>query len=243
MPRGQPDFGGAAPLDVMGSVADIGELAARLGSIVTYDRRGLVSDLDDFESPTLKWRKYPVIGGGLIYLSSESMRSGNQAVKIVTLATADIYCGLSRIVITPSTKRVGIEASYSYIDSGSYFNIGLDYYDGVTEHKGIARVDPDYGDLYILDSTDNFVKIATLGALHSTYFFNCPMKLVVSFETDYYVRLLFLDREYDLSSYKLYTDPQPVWYAITAFMYLQNKGVDAAKNVHVDDFVFTHSEP
>ncbi|GAH95398.1 unnamed protein product, partial [marine sediment metagenome] len=38
--RGQPDYAALAPKEIAASISDMGEVAARLGSIVTYDKRG-----------------------------------------------------------------------------------------------------------------------------------------------------------------------------------------------------------
>ena len=55
MAHGHPDYGGAAPLATVYTLQDLAELAARLGSIDVFDRRGNVLLLDDFESGIKKW--------------------------------------------------------------------------------------------------------------------------------------------------------------------------------------------
>ncbi|GAI49683.1 unnamed protein product, partial [marine sediment metagenome] len=69
MSRGQPDYGSSAVKEVAGTLADMGELAARLSSIVEYDRRGDVVYLDDFEEPVLKWSPLAA-GAGYIRLDN-----------------------------------------------------------------------------------------------------------------------------------------------------------------------------
>ena len=50
---------------------DHAELAARLGSIDIYDRRGAVIDLDNFEAPYMRWIGETLGGGGNVTLTTE----------------------------------------------------------------------------------------------------------------------------------------------------------------------------
>jgi len=54
MPRGHPDYGQAGPTSLIATVPDLGELAARLGSNNTWDRRGFILWYDDFEASVLR---------------------------------------------------------------------------------------------------------------------------------------------------------------------------------------------
>ena len=57
MPRGQADFGQYAVKEVSASISDMGEVAARLGSIDIYDKRGDVVFFDNFEGAFLRWNR------------------------------------------------------------------------------------------------------------------------------------------------------------------------------------------
>ena len=52
---GLPDYGMYAALENMGNLVDYGELATRLGSIVSFNREGNVIFWDDFEKTPIKW--------------------------------------------------------------------------------------------------------------------------------------------------------------------------------------------
>ena len=63
MGHGYPDYGTQGPVSTVHSIQDLGELAVRLGSIVTFDRRGNVLWLDGFDSGIGAWSK----GGNVNY--------------------------------------------------------------------------------------------------------------------------------------------------------------------------------
>jgi len=54
--HGTPDWGVTAGARTVYQMTDLGELAVRLGSIVTHDRRGDVIFLEDFEEGMGRWR-------------------------------------------------------------------------------------------------------------------------------------------------------------------------------------------
>ncbi|GAH47647.1 unnamed protein product, partial [marine sediment metagenome] len=69
----------------------MGEIAARLGSIVTYDKRGDVVDFDNFEFPVLRWDINVVGSESYARLDSAQCRSGAQCMKMFTDNGVDDY--------------------------------------------------------------------------------------------------------------------------------------------------------
>ncbi|GAI56753.1 unnamed protein product, partial [marine sediment metagenome] len=76
MAHGQPDFGMYQIAKTIYRLADMGELAVRLGSIVTHDRRGDVIWMDNFDSGIAKWYQFASDDDGLVEWSAERSRSG-----------------------------------------------------------------------------------------------------------------------------------------------------------------------
>lgn len=242
MPRGQPDYGAYAAKEVTASVSDMGEVAARLGSIVTYDKRGDVVTFDDFEEPVLSWSTHE--DDGAVYLSSRDVKSGSQAVELSTDRGIDNYAWIRKSFSVLPSKRLGFEVSFGGQMAGWLF-IDVYYYDGAHQYNATVRFD-EAGNIYVWDGDlGDYTLVAALGPLHfglGTNFFH-TMKVVVNFETGKYSRLMFSNQEWDISTISVKVDDA----LITPYLYVDtgriNKDAVAAYVSSVDDFILTQAEP
>lgn len=114
MSHGSPDWGASRPVSTIYQVSDLSELAARLGSIVTFDRRGDVVWLDNFEDNINKWDQSPTGAGAAIALDTDRCRSGGKSCKLTTgnLAGNSTYIHRSFGASVVSAK-LGIELSFT----------------------------------------------------------------------------------------------------------------------------------
>lgn len=241
--RGQPDYGAYAAKEVTASISDMGEVAARLGSIVVYDKRGDVVHFDNFEDAILKW--HTIVTDALCYTRFDSthVRSGSQAVKLHTRALNGYLAGLVKAAPILVSKRVGVEISFSNISYNCFFSLELYFYDGALLHYGEVKIYPFTGKVYIWDKTETDREIADLGKhLVYAHFYN-TIKLVVDFKEDKFMRLLYNLNEYDLSAYETFTEEA----ADVETQYLVRVRIQATSNDEndgwVDDFIFTQAEP
>ena len=240
--RGQPDYGMYAVKEVSASISDMGEVAARLGSIVTYDKRGDVVDFDNFESPVLKWQTARSINTAYVRLDSESVRSLAQAVKLYTPATIGAAASITRSFSTLGSKRLGNEFSLSKLDASCLLYLNFLYAD--PDGARTAQLQISYADktLSIVDADDNVIVIATYPAVTFNVMVFFSIKVVCDFTTNKYVRLLAGNYEYDISDYTIYCNPAaPSDFIVTSF-YLENI-TGAVGCCWIDDWVFTREEP
>ena len=241
MPHGQPDFGLYAAKEVVAGLADLGELAARLNSIVTFDRRGDVVDLDDFEGGVLRWTTYSFSGNGYVRLDSTSPKSGSQGVKLHTYDILEDYASLYRSINILASKRIGHEISFSTLSTDCNYRSEIDYCDGVSRYYGRVKVDPVLKKLYIYVPDLDWVEIGDTGTLISKALFFITVKLVIDFTTAKYARLIFGPTEYDISAYSLrsavVTGPQLI---INCALYNR---ASVGGDVWLDDFILTQNEP
>lgn len=242
MPRGQPDYGMYAPKKVTGSLSDMGELAVRLGSIVSYDKRGDVVDLDDFEAPILRWKvQYLPIGGGS-YFSSLTSRSGIQSYYMYTDASALAVTNVQKYYQLLGVKRLGVEISFCKLLSAGSLEINIWYYDGTNRYKAIARIDANTKKLYVYDSALALVEVADIYAMIDEYFANQTIKLVVDFDTEKYARLLYLNREFDISTISL----NAFGVVVIPSFFVKIEAISlgpAGTATWLDDFILTQNEP
>lgn len=242
MGRGQADYGQYAVKEVAASISDMGEVAARLGSIVTYDKRGDVVDFDNFEEPILRWGTSALGTDSLVCLDSESVKSGGQSAKLTTDASLSAYASIYKYMPVLGTKKLGLEVSQSVLSSGTYLLICLYLYNGIKKIYAELKLDADTSALYILDSTNTYKEIVSGLSLFTNIFSFSTMKLVVDFDAGYYTRLLFDNAQYDLSSEALYSVPSAVLPRIYTQIWLKNNTTDGGAT-WIDDIIWTQAEP
>jgi len=242
MPRGQPDYGAYQAKRVTATLADMGDLAVRLGSIVEYDRRGDIVYLDDFEDTIFKWNGVAT-GIGYVRLDSTHVKSGSQAVILYTDAAIGNIATLSKRFTRLGTERLGIEIRFSEMNPGCDFYFLISYWDGTLGYRARLWYDQSTQNLYVESiPAVGWVLVANVGRLRIGENLWYPVKLVVDFINHQYIRVLYSDVEYTLPPIALPTfgDVGGVW--LMAHFQLINI-VAANHNAWVDDFILTQNEP
>lgn len=242
MPRGQPDYGPQAVKEVTASVSDMGEVAARLGSIVTYDKRGVVVDFDNFETPAWRWQRAMSVGGYVLQ-DSTNPKSGSQAARLYTAAVIGRSCGIYKDTASLVSKRLGSEISFSRLSHDGKFTTNMSHFDGEDAYYPEIYIDSNTGKIYLWDNTLAYREIADEGQLLVEYFYYYTMKMVCDFTLGKYVRLMFMSKEYDISAYTMETAGAPAIPPHTRIE-LELESVNAVvNNCWLDDWVFTQDEP
>ncbi|GAI16225.1 unnamed protein product, partial [marine sediment metagenome] len=113
MTHGGPDWGTPGPLKTIYTLEDMAELVARLGSIVTFDRRGNIIWLDDFEGTLGKWGIETEGAGYSAQLSAEAARSGGFSAKLISPDDEEDRIGLKRWFPLPVESNIGFEFSWA----------------------------------------------------------------------------------------------------------------------------------
>lgn len=242
MARGQPDFGMYAPKTTVGSLSDMAELAVRLGSIDSYDRRGDVILLDDFEGTVLK-----CITGGMagsaVALDATSVRSGSQAVKLTLAAVAASEVWIRKDTPVLISLRIGIEISFSVPATTYTFHIISYHYDGTNEVRGQCRLDFNAKELRIWDNALGWVLIASglnFISVNHTYH---TIKLVCDFSTSKFVRVMLNGTDYDISAYTLRSALSVTVPILRVEPTVVDNGGGIAASIWLDDLIFTMNEP
>ncbi|GAG14536.1 unnamed protein product, partial [marine sediment metagenome] len=114
MPHGVKPYGRTEAQNTVFGLQDMGELAARQGSIVTFDRRGNVIWYDDFESSLNKWLLYDLGVGAAVVESNEAARNGLVSCKVTTSAVLGQYSGIRHDHMIPVLSKLGFEISAAH---------------------------------------------------------------------------------------------------------------------------------
>lgn len=242
MSRGQPDYGALAPKEVAVSISDMGEIAARLGSIVIYDKRGDVVTFDNFEDSILKWSDS--FGSASCYarLDTTNAASGSQSLKLHTDAVATNYAALVKAFSVLASKRIGIEWGFSFLEGNRYLELIIQQYDRKTHSQGGIRINPNLKKIYLQKTDTEWTELVDTGTMAFAQYMFAKIKLVVDFATGKYVRLLFSLNEYDISEYDLFSEESTLAPIMYCNLRLHNIG-EAEGDVWLDDFILTQAEP
>lgn len=244
MVHGMQDYGIYASKTTVVALDDMAELAARLGSIVTYDRKGDVILLDDYEEPLEKFRDSSQALAE-VKLDSTVAVSGAQCVKLTTPATQDRYAEFSYVIPPYHLGRHGIKVSFSAYEmvnlTGYYQIYGL-YYDGSHSYEFGIRVNPKAEKVQVYTSggwTDAVTNLFIDTSLE-TWWHN--LKLVIDLDIGYYTKLLIDATDWDLSSYP-FIKLSDTTYTLFELYFTLNPDAANILTLYQDDFVYTINEP
>ena len=218
---------------------DSGELAARLGSINTFDRRGNVVFMEDFEGTTLKWSESHTGSNPECYLTNTRSCHGDQSLYLYTGNMSGDITSLKRHFPLPVQSKLGFELSFSPIVTNFRYQITVTLRDGTTVSEGLLRYDNKTEKIQI--ETDTSVDIATGIDVTKLYNSWCTMKLVVDYATNKYVRVIFNNKQYDVSKYSMTTTSDTT----TPRLYVRLSAIvqeNFNRSTYFDSFIITQNE-
>ena len=231
----------------------LGEHAARLGSPDTFDRKGNVFWMDDFENGIHRWA-HSGVGGGSNVWDAAAARTGSFSCKLTTGTTEDNYRSMDTILkYSELVSRYGLEFSIACsgqtiksitvslpLNDGGYSHQAalkwvslsplptLYGMEGKWQYHGEDGVYHDVGlDQYIWQSLVNF----------------CTTKFVVDYSKGEYVRLITDVYTVDLSGLKYYKVNYLSSKSISPDITIATWGDGSASIANIDDVIFTGNEP
>jgi len=242
MPHGTPDWWGESPTSTIHQVTDAGELAVRMGSIDSYDRRGNVIWLTTFDDGLKSMHTATSGTGADVVLSAITAHDGAYSVKLVNGSDNSRFAEISKEVHPLVLSKVGLEFSWASIYNDQHVQAWIDYYDGTNAHRFMVRYDEALDKLQYWSAAPAWVDIETdLALLRSSTTFH-TIKLVVDLTTLEYVRVLLNDIEAPLTGIAGATIVSAADPLVECIVY--NEG-EALENhyIWVDNVIITQNEP
>ncbi len=190
MPHGYPPWSGIKKQTVFSLPIDMAELAVRLGSIVTHDRRGDVMFLESFEHGLIRWDPGVGSANSKVYISSSEARHGAYSVALLAEATPGGSAQIALEIPYPALCSLGVETHVYLPSDFDYFEITVYKYDGTRVHDGGLRYDQGATKLEYRDSSGNYQDLRTGVTLHGLTKVFTVFKLVADFDNDLYMRSL-----------------------------------------------------
>ncbi len=246
MAHGQTDFGAYAAKETVGSMADNAELAARLGSICTFDRRGDVIWLDGFESGVAKWQPEGPAAGESAVWSAERAANGGFSYKLATAAILNNRIEVNHYESYPVLSKIGFEIGFTEhkTPTGFYpeYRFELNCNDGTTWYLYRVRYIQATGTLEVLHNGVWTQFAAGVNLFLNNYLFN-TIKLVGGFPTPRaYVRCIFNNVEYDLTGYVPQVIAPPAGPALNVAVRITANSAEE-NIVYLDNAIITQNEP
>jgi len=199
MAHGAPDDSNIVKIGDTHRVDDMAELAARLGSPVSFIRSGEVLFLDDFACGLNGWTKTWVPADGNILPSNERVVTGGVSGYLVSGTGANPIATLYKLFPLPTISKLGLAVTFSIGAAGRWFHFGLSYQDGLHLYVFSIRYDPGLETLGYTDIDGDPVTIATQVILSELVNNRNILKLVIDLRTGCYVRLYLNNVEYSLA--------------------------------------------
>lgn len=242
MGHGGPDWGTGGQIATVYTLEDLSELAARLGSIVTFDRRGNIMWFDDFENTLMKWNSNQTMNGANLFQTAEAARSGSFSVKMITPTTIDAYTNLYRDLPLPVQSKIGLEFSYAMYLQIKYIYVKLFFYESDHLYEFALRFNRYNTTMAYLNSLGGYTDLAGTPSHQMLYHAWNTIKLVVDYEDKKYVRALLNEDSWDLEAIA----PYELSYSGTPYLYLEARITNRATGAHyiyLDDVILTQNEP
>jgi len=200
-----PDDYPFLPGSVRFPLADLGELAARLGSPMLYDRRGEVIWSDTFRGGLAPWDTAAVGTGASVDIVADKTDLSPFAARLTGGSTGSGSIAIARYFDLLTLSKTGFELSILAPTAYDVFYMRIVRHDGSLKH--IAEIKGTFvgGTLAYLDENGVYQTFGTPGLWATTANNYDNLKLVADFEKDEWVRVLFGGVEYDLSGIQLET--------------------------------------
>lgn len=237
-----PDYTTKYKMTKIFASIDNNELATRLGSPVTFDRRGNVVFIEDFEGATLFWVTGGAGVGNVEALTTAWGKSGSQSCELTAgegaLGQARIY----REFYIPVVGLTGIESSFTVDALTDYVQMHLRYYDGSGYISGGLRYDRANTRIEYQDHLNAWIPLIDPYTINTaTAQFN-TWKIVLDLSNIEYERILVNDREVDMNGIALYDTG--VGGTEHFYATIGHFSADAAvKTIYIDNVILTINEP
>ncbi|MCK4815310.1 hypothetical protein KA005_06035 [bacterium] len=232
------------PVDMFGNRTYVGagELAARLGSINTFERRGNVMLMDNFEESTLKWVPLGTGTGNTQLRSNITAQKGSYSVKLTTGNAEDNYSAITCYTYMPIKKRIGAEISFALGSEIKKFYLRFRAFDGTYLFQCDALYEPQASVFYVYDDVGQWQSVVASLSLKEYDFLFHTLKMVFDLDTEKWIRTVIDNVKYDISTIGLWKHNQPTTPYARSEIQVYNNSV-GNHYAYVDNFIITQNEP
>jgi len=218
------------------------ELASRLGSMVTYDRRGQVQIVEDFENGIGGWHLIETGAGASVDISPLYFCRGGYSLRLTAGSTLAEQAGVVIQRGEMPAGDVGVEVAFSFAETLVSFSVGWFWYTGTILRMARATYDHTTNEIQVLDDGGVDQPIGSVTLREDTPGLFHRFKVVADLEGLQYVRVLLDDQEITPVEHAIWSDdivesPYVGLECIVTGRALEND------IVYIDDLIYTVAEP
>ena len=242
MPRDLPDWGALSAQQTIHEISDLGELAARLGSVVTFDRRGDVMWIDEFECGFAKWSTVAGGTGASIAESDDRARNGGTSIKFTSRSDGAGTVEMNHSEPFPALSRLGLEVSISMASVIDSLEVSFTLFDGDKQTQFSVWWEEATEKLWYPDVDGNTVTLETgIKLLRSASIFH-TFKLVLNGNDNTYERIIVDAHEYRIDGIAGYAIGASNSVYVRARVRLWGRSGENDV-LYADDVIITQNEP
>lgn len=242
MARGAPDYSNVLSQQAIYTLLDLGELAARLGSIDRYDRSGNIVWYDDFEAATLNWTGGTDGTGASVAISTARRLMGSQSCLLTTGSDGTFFADIYRYSMIPNLSPYSLELAFASDTDITALTWFIDHVQNRIEYTYQIKYDRTSKTLSYYNSASGWTVFASsVNILSAVYIFH-QGKLVVDLSTGKYKRFRLNQTTYDLTGISARPDTSlfPDFFEVL-FSAVGKSGKNAL--CYVDNVVIKQNEP
>lgn len=207
MTHGTQDWGLVGPKATTYGLDDLGEHAVRVGSPVTFDRRGDVIWWTDFRYGMGDVVPFGTVGRQTILITGEPTRQGPYSLDLYLPLLVDGHSAIRKYLPYPVASRMGIEATFQVDSYHDYWCLDIYVRKGATEMQSRLRYNLAGDVLEVMIGLNTYQEVATGMNPALLMLPLVTAKMVVDVDAEEYVRAIFNDTEYPLAGVGCYTRP------------------------------------
>ena len=232
------------PSDPWQQVLTLGnaELAARLGALTAYDRRGLVLHTQDFHSGWGPWTKDGDGANHAEELSPALSLYGDYRVSLTAGSTDDAWAAIYLYLPLLPAERYGLSAFFAMPFGPNSLDLMVEHRKAGTNYFAGLRYDRPNTRLQVHTGAGTWTTVATGVIILSRDNLYNYAKLVYDISTGYYTRLLFNSLTVDLTPYAIYA-PATANPDAAEISIICNGRLGFNDKLYIDAFIFTSTEP
>ncbi len=240
--RGHPDWnvdvGRFAHYDL-----DTSEMAARLESIVTYNRSGRVVHIDKCTIGVRTWEVSLYGANAAVGLDDGISFRHDKSMRLTAGSDQDARTVIAKNIPIWNLSKVGMEFTFALTGDPSNVIIALFYFDGTYSYDYSVGLFFDLTNMYYEKASGGWEKLDDLIDLTEKTQYWHTLKLVVDLVNHEYVKFMFDSDEWDLlgiPGHKSESDSPP--HTEPTFS-VGGPGEGTNPYANVNDFIFTIDEP
>lgn len=217
------------------------ELAARLGSLVRFDRRGSLLYAESFEHGKQQWTLGGSGSGYAFGLAADVALTGGYSLRLTAPLSSVNYVLAQRLDPYFLATSFGASILYYLPDPCTWLELELHIFDGAHLSHITVRLDYANSKIKVYNQAGAWVEVAAYIPTEMWLPNFRYLKIVGDVAAGKYIRLLSDDAEYDLSAVGLHVAADLGYPRVETFVRFYGPG-GAGFYVYVDDVVVTVAE-